>query len=168
MPSFQAAPEFFKNNRYANLDNMVNTPFQKAMNTELPGFMWMQSRPELVSNFGLWMSAVHDGQRDWLDVVNFREYASGSTPESPIFVDVGGGIGHQCALLKHKLPDIPGRVILQDLEEVIPHALQTPGVERSAHDFWKAQPVKGIIIPIPCKEERLNIYQKRGYTTYAI
>ena len=144
MPSLQAAPEFFKETKYANPYNMANTPFQKAMKTRLPGFVWMQSQPELVSNFGLWMTACHDGVKDWLDVVDYQRYTHGSTADTPIFVDIGGGIGRQCALLKYKLPNAPGRVILQDLEVVIPHALPTPGVEKVAHDFWKEQPVKGI------------------------
>ena len=146
MPSFQAAPEFLKETKYANPQNMVNTSFQKAMKTDLPGFVWMQSRPDLVADFGLWMTAVHDGQMNWLDVVDFGKLAKGSTAETPVFVDIGGGIGHQCALLKHKLPDISGRVILQDLQMAIDHAIPTPGVENTNHDFWTEQPVKGIVI----------------------
>lgn len=92
------------------------------------------------------------GHTTWLDVLDFEALikADGTDdavidPETPIFVDVGGGIGSQCAILKKKLPDLPGRVILQDLPVVLQHALSTEGVEITAHNFWTEQPVKGMI-----------------------
>jgi demethylsterigmatocystin 6-O-methyltransferase len=160
MPSLQAAPEFLEETKYANPSNMVQTPFQKAFKTNLPRFVWMRSQPDLSANFGLWMTAVHDRQMTWLNVLNFKELAQGSTRETPVFVDIGGGIGHQCALLKSKVPDLVGRVILQDSPRVIEHALPTPGVENTAFDFWGEQPIKGKIhakllaSPLPPKERK--------------
>lgn len=88
------------------------------------------------------------GRRNWLDVVDFPALVGAPTgaekEETPVlFVDVGGGIGSQCALLKDRLPDLPGRVVLQDLPIVVQHALPTEGVENMSHDFWNEQPVKG-------------------------
>lgn len=60
-----------------------------------------------------------------------------------IYVNIGGGIGHQCKQFKDKYPDLPGRVILQDLPHSIAKALPTPGVENMEHDFFQPQPVKG-------------------------
>jgi demethylsterigmatocystin 6-O-methyltransferase len=97
------------------------------------------------------MTAVHDGQKTWLDAVEFKELVEGGTAETPIFVDVGGGIGSQCALLKTKLPDLPGRVILQDMPQAIDFALPTPGVENTAVDFWGEQPIKGMTFPFKRK-----------------
>lgn len=34
------------------------------------------------------------------------------SPDDIVFVDVGGGIGQQCALLKKKYPKLLGRVVL--------------------------------------------------------
>ena len=61
----------------------------------------------------------------------------------PLLVDIGGGVGHQCRALKAAYPDIPGRVILQDLAPTLEHALSISGVETMTHDFFKPQPVKG-------------------------
>lgn len=58
-------------------------------------------------------------------------------------MDVGGGIGHQCALLKQTIPNLQGRVVLQDMAHAIPHAILTPGVENNIIDMWEGQPVKG-------------------------
>ena len=89
------------------------------------------------------MQANKAGLPTWLDVVPFEEISSNQDPETPIFVDVGGSIGHQCAALKARYPNIPGRIIYQDLPPVIPHGLKIPGVEPMVHDFWQEQPVKG-------------------------
>lgn len=89
------------------------------------------------------------GQRKWLDVLDFEALIKTDAvidAETPVFVDVGGGIGSQCAILKEKLPNLPGRVILQDLPVVLEHALSTEGVEITAHNFWCEQPVKGMEI----------------------
>jgi demethylsterigmatocystin 6-O-methyltransferase len=143
-PCLQAAPQFFKDTNYANPTNVVDTPFQKAFQTELPAFVWLQGHPELVADFGLWMTAVHNGKKTWMDVVNFNSLVKDSDAETPVFVDVGGGIGSQCALLKAKSPNLIGRVILQDLPVVIEHhALSIDGVEKMAFDFWGEQPIKG-------------------------
>ncbi|OJJ44533.1 hypothetical protein ASPZODRAFT_153470 [Penicilliopsis zonata CBS 506.65] len=141
MPSLQAAPEFLEETQYANPSDMLHTPFQRGFRTDLPRFVWFQSQPDLSANFGVWMGAQHDRKMTWLDVIDFRELAHGSTPETPVFVDVGGGIGHQCALLRSRYPDLVGRVILQDSTTVVARALQTTGVEKTAHDFWTPQPV---------------------------
>ena len=66
------------------------------------------------------------------------------TPNNALYVNIGGGIGHQCAQFKARYPDLPGRIILQDLEHSIEQALKTPGVENMVHDFFEAQPVKGM------------------------
>ena len=81
----------------------------------------------------------------FLDVYPFRwEHCNDLNPETPIFVDIGGGIGHQCLELKKRLPDVPGRVVLQDLPPVIAQALPCDGVENTVHDFRTEQPIKGI------------------------
>lgn len=64
--------------------------------------------------------------------------------ERPLYVNVGGGIGHQSAEFKQKHPEIPGRVILEDLPHSIAKALPTPGVENIAHNFFEPQPIKGM------------------------
>ena len=144
MPCLQAAPEFLEETQYANPSNGQVTPFQKAFHTDLPRFTWFKSHPELSANFGTWMTAQHDRKMNWLDVIDFREFAQGSTATATVFVDVGGGVGHQCALLKSRHPDLVGRVVLQDSETVIQHALPTETVEKMAFDFWQEQPIIGM------------------------
>lgn len=64
-------------------------------------------------------------------------------PSVPVYVDMGGGIGHQCAQLVEEFPELKGRVILQELPHTISQAMTTPGVENMGHDLHDPQPVKG-------------------------
>ena len=60
-----------------------------------------------------------------------------------MFVDVGGGSGHQCVDLRKAFPDIQGRVIVQDLEYPISTRLEYASVEGMVHDAFKPQPIEG-------------------------
>jgi demethylsterigmatocystin 6-O-methyltransferase len=92
----------------------------------------------------MWMAAVYgDRPTTWLDAYDMPKHCEGSTDEDVIFVDIAGGIGHQCALLKGKYPELKGKVILEDLPMVTPQAIPTPGVENMGIDMWQGQPVKG-------------------------
>jgi len=88
------------------------------------------------------MQANKAGLPVWLDVVPLDDLVSNKDLELPIFVDVGGSIGHQCAALKGKYPNLKGRIIYQDQPLVLAHGLQIPGVESMVHDFWEVQPIK--------------------------
>ena len=79
----------------------------------------------------------------WLTVYPVREEAAGWEEEKPLYVNIGGGIGHQCAQFVDLYPDVPGRIILQDMPHSIEKALPTPGVEAAVHNFFDPQPVKG-------------------------
>lgn len=144
MPCWQVLPQFLAETKYRNPTESTHTPFQKAHGTDLVPFLWLQDKPIYLNNFGTWISASREGQNIFLDVFPFqKEITSRSKPETPLFVDIGGGIGHQCVALKKKLPNIPGRVILQDLPPVIAHAIPAEGIEPMVHDFMTEQPIKG-------------------------
>jgi hypothetical protein len=93
-------------------------------------YMALRRQPELS-----WLSVypVVQETKDWDAADNSKA----------IYINIGGGIGHQCKQFKEKYPDLPGRVILQDLSHSIANALPTPGVENMEHDFFQPQPIKG-------------------------
>jgi len=142
-PAYQALPAFFEATKYANPDNSYRTPLQMGHNTELPVFDWFGANPNNLGFFMEWMPAQREGMATWLDEFPMTQETKGMNPESVLFVDIGGGIGHQCAALKARYPTLPGRVILQDRPETLLHALPTKGVEALEHDFFKPQPIKG-------------------------
>ena len=114
-----------------------------------PAFVWALTQPERLKDFNLWMTATHEGQRSWLDVFPAEKFCDGSDVNKVLFVDIGGGVGHQCAALKARLSAarIEGRIVLQDMPMAIEHAIPTEGVEATIFDFWKEQPIKGIRFP---------------------
>ena len=146
MPCWQILPGFLAETKYQNPTDITHTPFHKAHGTDLVPFLWAQDKPVYLKNFAAWMTACREGQNIFLDVFPFEtEIALDSKPETPLFVDIGGSIGHQCAALKKRLPTVPGRVILQDLPHVIAQAISAEGIEPMVHDFMTEQPIKGII-----------------------
>ena len=145
-PCWQVLPSFLSDTKYANPSQITNTPFQRAHKTEEPAFVWAMSQPQLLQDFNLWMTATHEKQKSWLNVFSMEQFYGQEMSNStvPLFVDIGGGIGHQCAALRARFPSMKSRVILQDLPFAIEHALPTEGVENTVLDFWGEQPIKGV------------------------
>jgi demethylsterigmatocystin 6-O-methyltransferase len=107
--------------------------------------VWLAERPAQLEYFNLWVGATHESQNTFLDVFPFEnELSHDLQPGTPLFVDIGGGIGQQCQLLKARLPHVPGRVIVQDLPPVIVQAPVIEGIEMMAHNFMEGQPIKGL------------------------
>ncbi|KAK6863634.1 hypothetical protein PG995_000162 [Apiospora arundinis] len=141
---YQATPEFLKERGYQNPTDENDTAIQMGWNTKEPTFQFMLKVPNAMEDFHTYMALRREADLSWLSVYPVEKEAAGLTdPERPLYVNVGGGIGHQCAQFRQQYPDIPGRVILQDLPDTVARALPTPGVENMAHDFFEEQPVKG-------------------------
>jgi hypothetical protein len=94
--------------------------------------------------FNKYMSARSSDTVTWLSVYPFAEKIADCGPDDVVFVDVGGGIGHQCKSLREKYPAMKGRVIVQDLEHPIEGKIDHPGVEGMVHSFFDEQPIKGV------------------------
>ena len=144
-PAYQALPKFLADNKYQTPTDFNNTAFQPGHHTDLLPFIWILGQPHNLAAFNTWMTASREGMQIWLDVFNFeKELCQGSEPETPLFVDVGGGVGVQCVSLKQRLrQSVQGRIILQDQPPVVAQALKMEGVEAMAYDFWNPQPIKG-------------------------
>ena len=109
------------------------------------------------------MSAQRAGQRSWLETFSPDRFPlSSSDLETPLFVDVGGGVGHQCLALRSRFPDLKRRIILQDLPDVLARAAPVEGVERMAHDIWTEQPVRGMRSS-PCTPQLILICLGASY-----
>ncbi|KAI1387231.1 S-adenosyl-L-methionine-dependent methyltransferase [Hypoxylon trugodes] len=143
MPCLQETPKYLADTRYANPTDVFHSPFQIAHKTDKPSYVWGMEQPELMANFNVWMAEQHLDQKTWLDVFDFAQHVGNSADDSLIFVDIGGGMGQQCALLKERHPHVLGRVVLQDQPFVIPYAVPVDGVEKQEFDLWTEQPLKG-------------------------
>ena len=72
------------------------------------------------------------------------EHISGRGPENVLIVDVGGNQGYDLISFQKQNPNLPGRLILQDLPETLARInLPLQCIETMAHDFFTPQPVRG-------------------------
>ena len=129
---------------YQNVEENYHTVFQDAWKTELGAFEWFDHHPNNLDYFNQYMASRREGAETWLSVYPVEAEAKTWDSEALVYVNIGGSIGHQCAEFKAKYPQLPGRVINQDLSHSIDKALRTPGVENMVHDFFQPQPIKGI------------------------
>lgn len=106
-----------------------------------------------MNDFALWMSAQRTEEKSWLTAFTPDEISGNRVTElkskQPLFVDVGGGVGHQSYALRAWLPpSVPTdtEIIFQDLPSVISFAkakASVEGVQPMVHDMFLPQPVKG-------------------------
>lgn len=144
-PQYQALPDFLLKNNFQDITDNTNTPHQVAHNSTLPPFLWFMEHPQAAAHFNDYMAHRRKDQAICWDVYPVEQACKGLDPQRTVLVDIGGNLGHQCAEFKKKFPNVPGRVVLQDLPGPIGMAFQTPGVENQIHEMFKPQPVKGII-----------------------
>lgn len=65
-----------------------------------------------------------------------------------LLVDVGGSFGHDISDFRRKWPDVPGKLALQDLPEVVSSVEGLDSsIEVMGHDFFTEQPIKGMFEP---------------------
>ena len=63
---------------------------------------------------------------------------------SPLLVDIGGGMGHEMVAFRRAHPQIPGKLVVQDIPVVINSIKELPnGIEAMPHDFFAPQPIRG-------------------------
>lgn len=165
---YQNLPSWLAESRYQNITDDTKTAFNHTYQTDLPFFAWMKGHPERLANFNQFMTIQRAGVPDWLSVFPVEDkcasWVKSAGDSSALLVDVGGGLGHQCAGFRAKYPNLPGRVILQDQQHVVEHVSVSPAFESMAHDFWEPQPIQGrasnfSLCPIPSIS--INSYQKR-------
>ncbi|KAI1370088.1 S-adenosyl-L-methionine-dependent methyltransferase [Hypoxylon crocopeplum] len=140
-PQYQALPSYLEKTGHKSPTDEMHTAFQDAWSTPLHAFSWFAGQPRHLAYFNDYMALRRQPELSWLAVYPIEEEAKELHTQRPVYVNIGGGIGHQCAQFKEKYPNLPGRVILQDLPHSITKALPTPGVENMAHDIFEAQPV---------------------------
>lgn len=135
-----------KRTGYKDPVDELHTAFQDAWNTSLHAFQWFGENPGHLAHFNEYMALRRRPELSWLSVYPVIQRVQGWDAKDnsrAIYVNIGGGIGHQCKQFKEKYSNLPGRVILQDLPHSIAEALPTPGVENMEHDFFQPQPITG-------------------------
>ncbi|KAI0099400.1 S-adenosyl-L-methionine-dependent methyltransferase [Daldinia grandis] len=150
-------PAFLRLHAYNPPDAKSDTAFalgNRVRPNEATFFDWLKTRPENAKYFNVFMGSHRTGVKTWLDrpeVINeitdaFKKVTArkeGGEEKGVSFVDIGGGIGHQCKAFKKRVPNLKGTIVLEDLEEVVANAELELGIEKLGVNFLEGQPVKG-------------------------
>ncbi|KAI0903949.1 S-adenosyl-L-methionine-dependent methyltransferase [Ustulina deusta] len=149
LPAYLALPEFLRAKNYQVPISNTDTPFVRGHRAEPTTFFnWLQFHPANAGYFHEFMNVHRTGVRTWLDdktatgmvidVLREKDH-----PEAILFVDVGGGMGQQCKLLKSRYPDLLGKIILEDLPEVVDKVdTEEAEFDKIGMSFFESQPVK--------------------------
>ena len=71
------------------------------------------------------------------------------TYDAIFLVDVGGGKGHDLKEMCRKYPELPGKLVLQDIKSVIEEAVASKldgKIVPMEHDFFTEQPILGMYV----------------------
>lgn len=143
-PITQQIPDFLAETKYQNITENNKTVFNKAFNTDLPAFVWYPNQPERFGNFQKVMTVQRAGAPTFLSAFQFKKEL-GDFQGKPVFVDVGGGFGHQAMAVKQAFPQLSGKLILQDLPQTLQLVPAIDGIQVMVHNFFESQVVKGMI-----------------------
>lgn len=144
--------EFYKFLRETNWRNPVDaahTAFHAAYNSTVPNCLLYFQTIGMGPQMNHMMSGYRQGRLPWHHPRIYpveQELFPGfdGSADTPLVVDVAGGVGHDIDEFKRNYPNHPGKLILQDLAPVIEDAKNIdPSIERMPHDFLAEQPIKG-------------------------
>ena len=148
-PAVHSLYQFLAKTQYKNPTNPVDGAFQYGHGIHDHFFEHLQKNPERFTQFSNHMAGYRTGRASWMDEdfypVKENLVKGASTDEDAVFlVDVGGSKGHDLEELKRKHPTLPGRLVLQDLANVLAEATELDQcIMKMEHDFFTPQPVQG-------------------------
>lgn len=137
--------EYFEERNYTNPGDANDTPFQYAHNTKEGFFEWIAKHPADQEAFDSVMTMNRNlVETEWYETFPVEEKLQAS-PDRVVLVDIGGGVGHDVSHLKKKFPQLPGKLVVQELPAVV-NGIKEPlpeGIETMAHSMFDPQPLKG-------------------------
>lgn len=157
-------------NGFQNPTDPMHAAFQIVHKHEGHAFQWYSAKPERLSQFQNHMSGYSLSREKWMGIgcVPLDEVLGKDVePNEVLLVDVGGGTGHDIVEFYDRYTDPPGRLVLQDLPDVIASVKDIPkAVEPMVHDFFTEQPIKGkYLLPLHALKCITDGYQAQKHTT---
>ena len=144
-------PQFLESIDYRNPTDYNNGAFQYGHRTKLGFFDYMKDDPERIKvfNSGMQSLATIGDARKSAGPFPFDKKLKGEdlSATDVLIVDVGGGRGQALKAIIETFPTLKGRMILQDMPDVIEDAKadDLPSfIEPMAASFFERQPVKGM------------------------
>jgi hypothetical protein len=144
-PAVAGLPAWLAARSYANPNDARDAPFNAAYDCKGSTFFEHMQRPGMErysKAFNVTMEMNKTGEEDTF-VASYpaAEELRIDDPERVLLVDVGGSLGHQTRKFAESYPDLPGKLIVEDLPDVVNSATDLPeSITKVAHDFFKPQP----------------------------
>lgn len=162
-------PAFLASTKYQNPTNYMDSPFQYGHQTRLGFWEYLKEDPERMKLFSSGMQSlatVGSGMRSSGAYPFEEELGREEVKETDVLVvDVGGGRGQALEAIKASWPASKGRMVLQDVRDVIDdaEASELPGfIEPMAASFRERQPVEGQYTGLPVRS-CFNFSPSRSY-----
>ena len=100
-----------------------------------------------MSIFNTYMTGNENSRPSWIDWYPVEERLlkdAKADTDAILMIDIAGGRGHYLTAFKERFPYIKGRLILQEVPNVIEDIESLDSsIERMKHDMFEPQPVKG-------------------------
>jgi hypothetical protein len=144
-PSVAALPSWLASTGYANPSDAHDAPFNAAYDCKGMTYFEHMQQPGMeryAHAFNVTMAMNKSGE-DATFVASYpaTEKLRIEDPERVLFVDVGGSLGHQTKKFAEAYPELTGKLVVEDLEDVVKSATDLPEkITKVAHDFFKPQP----------------------------
>lgn len=108
-------------------------------------FEWLAENKLNQDLFNSYMSCRREGRPNWFSIYPIEQLIRGAvaSPDAVFLVDIGGNQGHDLAKFHAQYPSPPGRLVLQDLPNIIANIEKT-GIEKIPYSFFDPQPVKSM------------------------
>lgn len=82
--------------------------------------------------------------KSWFEFYLVEEKFQQTDKDTPLLVDVGGGLGFDVAEFHNRFPNLQGQLILQDLPAAIGNIKDlSSDIKVMKYDFFTPQPIKG-------------------------
>ncbi|KAF2126191.1 S-adenosyl-L-methionine-dependent methyltransferase [Dothidotthia symphoricarpi CBS 119687] len=144
-PAVSSMPEYFSKRGYKNPTSAVDAPFQLAYGIKGVDYFQFLARPEnkkFSDAFDTTMSLqLADTGGKWAPNYPAEERLKIEDPERVLLVDIGGGLGHQTKKFREEFPNLAGKVVVEDLPEVLEKAVDLPSsIIKLPQSFFDPQP----------------------------
>ncbi|KAJ6006795.1 hypothetical protein N7451_004739 [Penicillium sp. IBT 35674x] len=137
-------PEYFKEKGWKNPDDHEDCPWNFVTGSKEGFFAYMASKPYYQNAFDTVMASPYRrDEKSWVDFFPVEEKLKAQSPSDVLLVDVGGGRGRDLVAFRERFPNLPGKLVLQDLSYVTETADLPAEIETQVHNFFDEQPVKG-------------------------
>ena len=142
-PFFAGIPAALRERNWRPSTSPTDSLWKSASGTGQTYYEWLAAQPHRMSQFEGMVQGFANSRQPWVEIYPTEQLFKDDDTSTPVFVDVGGGGGQDIEEFRQKHPHTAGRLILQDLPEVVRDTQTREGIEKQTHDFFTTQPIHG-------------------------